>query len=101
MFKKGLGSEGAIIGAFLIMFTTSLASYLLSEADKEKYDKIKQPCTPSGLMHRECKDVMSDKKMTNFEYLVFQDKLAKKQKEVAASSVFNEISDTAPADVRH
>lgn len=60
-----------------------------------------QKCLHRAVVHEECKEVMSDNKMTNFEYLVFQNELAQKQKEIMASSVLNETNVSAPAEARN
>lgn len=72
------------------------ASYLVSEVSKEKYTEILTPCLPASVMHEECKEIMSDKKMTNFEYLVFKNELAEKEQEAAASNVLNKTNGSAP-----
>lgn len=62
-------------------------SYLISEVEKDKYTEIKTSCAKGELMHEECKKIMLDKEVTNFEYIIFKYDLSEKERKLAASNV--------------
>lgn len=68
-------------GWYGVALIVCLASYLLSEVSDEKYKETNESCVQNGSMHKECKEVMADKKMTNFEYMLFVNELYKKEQE--------------------
>lgn len=66
--------------------------FITHEAKAEVYRQITMDCTGNKIMDEECKAILADKKIYNYEYMIFDYIFKEKQPENGAVSTANTIS---------